>query len=88
MSAQENDDGLVELTISDNGAGIAPENLPRIFNPFFTTKLGVGGCGLGLHVCHNIVTGILDGHIRVASEVGVGSTFTLILPNMVLSAAT
>ena len=88
VSAQENDDGLVELTISDNGAGIAPENLPRIFNPFFTTKLGVGGCGLGLHVCHNIVTGILDGHIRVASEVGVGSTFTLILPNMVLSSAT
>ncbi|WP_395400897.1 PucR family transcriptional regulator ligand-binding domain-containing protein [Pseudoduganella sp. UC29_106] len=87
VSAQENDDGLVELTISDNGTGIVPENLPRIFNPFFTTKLGVGGSGLGLHVCHNIVTGILGGHIRVASDVGVGTTFTLILPTMVLSSA-
>jgi len=85
VSAQATNDGLVELTISDNGAGIEPENLPRIFNPFFTTKLGVGGSGLGLHVCHNIVTGILGGHIRVASEVGVGTTFTLILPTMVSS---
>jgi len=85
ITAQAGDDGLVELAISDNGTGILPEDLPRIFNPFFTTKLGVGGSGLGLHICHNIVTGILGGHIRTASEVGVGTTFTLILPTMVLN---
>ncbi|WP_395407785.1 sensor histidine kinase [Pseudoduganella sp. UC29_106] len=86
VSAQENDDRLVEMTISDNGTGIAPENLARIFNPFFTTKLGVGSSGLGLYVCHNIVTGVLGGHIRVASEVGVGTTFTVILPTRTLTA--
>lgn len=86
VSAQTSDDGLVELSISDNGIGIPPANLPRVFNPFFTTKLGVGGSGLGLHICHNIVTGILGGHIRAASEVGVGTMFTLILPTVAVMA--
>jgi len=86
VSAQTSDDGLVELSISDNGIGIPPANLPRVFNPFFTTKLGVGGSGLGLHICHNIVTGILGGHIRAASEVGVGTMLTLILPTVAVMA--
>ncbi len=81
IAAHTRDDGFVELSISDDGAGISADNLPRIFNPFFTTKLGVGGSGLGLHICHNIVTGLLGGHIRAASEPGAGSTFTLVLPH-------
>lgn len=78
--AHTRDNGQVELIISDDGVGIAPANLPRIFNPFFTTKLGVGGSGLGLHICHNIVTGLLGGHIRAVSEAGEGTMFTLTLP--------
>lgn len=67
------------LALSDNGKGIAPEDLPRIFDPFFTTRLGAGS-GLGLHVVHNIVTGILGGRISVDSHAGQGTTFTLQLP--------
>lgn len=70
----------VRLTVSDNGAGIAPEHLRRIFDPFFTTRLGAGQSGLGLYITHNIVTGVLAGHIDVASTPGQGSTFTIHLP--------
>ncbi|WP_371867309.1 ATP-binding protein [Pseudoduganella guangdongensis] len=70
----------VLLTVADNGAGIAPEHLRRIFDPFFTTRLGAGQSGLGLYITHNIVTGVLAGHIEVASTPGQGSTFTLHLP--------
>ncbi|WP_374585282.1 ATP-binding protein [Pseudoduganella sp.] len=70
----------VLLIVSDNGAGIAPEHLRRIFDPFFTTRLGAGQSGLGLYITHNIVTGVLAGHIEVDSTPGRGSTFTLHLP--------
>jgi len=52
----------------------------RIFEPFFTTKFGQGGSGLGLSICHNIVETLLGGRIRVSSEPGQGSRFTLELP--------
>lgn len=68
------------LTVADNGAGIAAEHLRRIFDPFFTTRLGAGQSGLGLYITHNIVTGVLAGHIEVASTPGQGSTFTLHIP--------
>lgn len=80
IAASENADGLIELTVSDDGVGIPASNLNRIFDPFFTTKLGAGGSGLGLNITHNVVTGILGGRVRVQSAVGVGTTFTLILP--------
>ena len=70
----------VELTVQDNGIGIPTDNLKRIYDPFFTTKLGAGGSGLGLNITHNIVTGLLGGKINVQSELGKGTTFTLILP--------
>jgi PAS domain S-box-containing protein len=69
----------VEVTIADTGTGILPEDVPRIFDPFFSTK-GVGkGTGLGLAISRRI----LDDHhgtIQVASEVGRGTTFTIRLP--------
>jgi len=71
---------LVAITIADTGCGIAPELLTRVYDPFFTTKLGSGGSGLGLHVAHNIVTGILGGRIELQSELGKGAAFTLLLP--------
>ncbi len=73
------DDGRVAVEISDNGAGIPPEHLPRLFEPFFTTKSVGQGTGLGLWVCHEIVSE-LSGEIRVESEVGRGSTFRVLLP--------
>jgi signal transduction histidine kinase len=70
----------VELEYSDDGRGIAPEHLPRVFDPFFTTRRGVGGSGLGLHIVYNLVTQRLGGSIQVASEPGRGTRFTLHLP--------
>lgn len=70
----------LELRVRDDGRGISTENLNRIFDPFFTTRLGQGGSGLGLHIVHNIVTGMLGGDIQVVSASGEGTTFVLILP--------
>ncbi len=69
----------VEIAVSDTGCGIPPEDLDKLFDPFFTTK-GVGqGTGLGLAVSYGIVQRH-GGIIRVQSEVGRGSTFTIWLP--------
>jgi signal transduction histidine kinase len=71
---------IISMSVADTGAGIAPELLARVYDPFFTTRLGSGRSGLGLHVAHNIVTGVLGGRIELHSELGAGSTFTLLLP--------
>jgi len=70
----------VEIAVRDHGKGIDTDNLRRIFDPFFTTRLGQGGSGLGLHIVHNIVTGLLGGQVEVDSQLGQGSVFTLRLP--------
>lgn len=75
-----NDGAQIALSVSDDGVGIAPANLEHIYDPFFTTRLGAGGTGLGLHIAHNIVTGVLGGRIEVASDTHSGTTFTLLLP--------
>jgi signal transduction histidine kinase len=75
-------DGLLEgvvIEVSDNGCGMDDDTQLEIFNPFFTTKSAVGGTGLGLYVCHNLVRD-LGGRLEVESEVGKGSTFRLTLP--------
>ncbi|HEX5746659.1 MAG TPA: ATP-binding protein [Archangium sp.] len=69
----------VVVEVSDTGCGIPPENLERIFHPFFTTKPVGVGTGLGLSVCHGIITA-LGGEISVRSEVGRGTTFSVNLP--------
>jgi len=69
---------LVLLDIEDNGPGIAPEHLPRLFDPFFTAGKR-GGSGLGLSVSHGIVHRA-GGRIEVASQHGEGARFTLVLP--------
>ncbi|HYC03152.1 MAG TPA: two-component regulator propeller domain-containing protein [Azospirillaceae bacterium] len=71
------------LHLRDNGAGMPPEVTARAFDPFFTTRRGRGGTGLGLHIVHNIVHGPLGGRIRLDSEPGRGTTFTLQLPRPV-----
>jgi signal transduction histidine kinase len=71
-------DGMLAVTIRDNGSGIPEENLKYIFEPFFSTK-GEFGTGLGLSITHDIVEK-LGGRIDVESEPGIGTSFTVILP--------
>lgn len=73
------EEGRVRLTVGDNGAGISPENLERIFTPFFTTKPVGKGTGLGLPVCFGIVDK-MGGTIEVSSEPGRGAVFSVVLP--------
>lgn len=80
LSVVQEEKDWVVLTLADNGKGIAPEHLGKVFDPFFTTRLGQGGSGLGLHIVHNLVTGILGGQIRVFSGEGRGAQFVLRLP--------
>ncbi|MBI3229329.1 MAG: HAMP domain-containing histidine kinase, partial [Burkholderiales bacterium] len=80
ISARHGHAGRVLLRFSDNGVGIKAEHLTRIFDPFFTTRLGQGGNGLGLSICYNIVTSLLQGQISVSSELGTGTEFMLDLP--------
>jgi CheY-like chemotaxis protein len=75
----ENDGTMVRFSISDCGQGIKAEHLPRIFNPFFTTKGPDKGTGLGLSVCESIVRQH-GGEISVESVVGQGTKFSLTLP--------
>ena len=73
-------DDRVTISFRDNGCGMTPDVVQRVFDPFFTTRLGTGGSGLGMHICYNLVTGPLGGSIRVHSQPGQGSEFTLDLP--------
>ena len=72
-------DYVVVVEISDTGVGIAPGDLDRVFDPFFTTKPVGLGTGLGLPICHSIITK-MGGAISATSEVGKGSTFKIKLP--------
>jgi two-component system NtrC family sensor kinase len=69
----------IAIEVADNGRGIAPDALPRIFDPFFTTKDVGKGTGLGLTIAYKIASQH-GGRIDVHTEVGVGSTFTVVLP--------
>jgi signal transduction histidine kinase len=73
------DEGHVVLEIADTGCGMPPEVRQRIFQPFFTTRAGDGGSGLGLAVCREIVARH-GGETAVRSEVGKGTVFTLRFP--------
>jgi len=70
---------VIRVIIQDDGPGIPPDELPRIFDPFFTTKPPGEGTGLGLSVCHGIVSEH-GGHIWAESEPGQGATFFVELP--------
>ena len=78
LATRMTDDG-VEITVTDNGEGIAPENLHKIYDPFFTTKEVGKGTGLGLAVSYGIVQEH-SGEIKVESRLGEGTTFRLIFP--------
>lgn len=71
--------GRFRLSICDNGPGIAPEDLARIFEPFYSTKKSQGGTGLGLSITYSLVQE-MGGTIRVDSRLGEGTCFVLNLP--------
>jgi two-component system sensor histidine kinase FlrB len=71
----------IELAVRDDGAGIAPADLRRIFEPMFTTKPFGQGTGLGLAIVHDIVVEQFGGWIDVASTPGTGTCFTLHFPH-------
>jgi len=74
-----------KLSVSDTGIGIAPEHLPSLFDRFYRVDAGrsrdQGGSGLGLNIAHWVAESH-HGQIRVESEVGKGTTFTVLLPTL------
>jgi signal transduction histidine kinase len=72
--------GEISLQFNDDGRGIPAEHLARVCDPFFTTKRGSGGSGLGLHIVYNLVTQQLCGRIKIDSEVGKGCCIGLFFP--------
>ncbi|HUA16454.1 MAG TPA: ATP-binding protein [Verrucomicrobiae bacterium] len=74
------DRNCVQVVVRDDGSGIPPEILPRLFEPFLTTKETGRGVGLGLAISHSILERH-RGKIEVQSEVGRGTTFTVTLPS-------
>ena len=72
-------DFYVDLRVEDTGAGIAPAQISRIFDPYFTTKQAKSGTGLGLYITKKVVEDH-NGSIKVESTPGVGTTFTIRLP--------
>jgi signal transduction histidine kinase len=79
ISASVHDD-RVELCVCDDGVGIPEAYLNRVFDPFFTTRLGQGGSGLGLSIVYNLAQDVLGGSITASNVATHGACFTLSLP--------
>jgi PAS domain S-box-containing protein len=73
------ENGNIHIMISDTGKGIPADKLERIFEPFYTTKEVGEGTGLGLSIAYDIIKKH-NGEIRVTSEIGKGTTFTIVIP--------
>jgi two-component system NtrC family sensor kinase len=80
--ASEDGTTMVVLAVSDNGVGIAPEVLPHVFEPFYTTRMDEAGSGLGLSQVHGFCAQA-GGSVRIASVQGQGTTVELVLPALV-----
>lgn len=89
----DNDSGLMEFRLNqddewiyidyrDNGKGVSKDNLQRLFEPFFTTRRGQGGSGLGTHILYNLVIQSLHGNIQVESDPGNGLHYKIRFPKV------
>ena len=76
-----NEQGMLWLSVRDNGPGISPQNVSQVFNAFFTTKEAGAGMGLGLTIAQRVARA-LGGSIGVQSELGAGTVFTLRVPSL------
>jgi len=70
----------LRLVYADDGRGIPEDSLPRIFDPFYTTRRGAGSSGLGLHIVYNLVKKTLQGSIQCTSAPQQGTSFTITFP--------
>lgn len=80
ISVTEADAGMIEISVRDDGVGMEADVAEKIFNPFYTTKFGQGGTGLGLHISYNAATNVLGGSLTVKSTPGEGTAFSLLIP--------
>ncbi|CAA0087164.1 Sensor protein ZraS [Zhongshania aliphaticivorans] len=80
LKIYESDADWISMVFSDDGCGISPENLARVWDPFFTTNRNGGGSGLGLHIVYNLVTQQLCGSVDIKSRVLEGTTISFLLP--------
>lgn len=72
----------VRIVFADDGRGIPPQNLTKVFDPFFTTGRSTGNTGLGLHIVYNLVTSRLHGRIELYSRLGKGTRFMIDMPKV------
>lgn len=82
ITARSLPQGRVEIVVEDDGAGVPEEHLRRIMEPFFTTRRGKGGTGLGLHIVYNLVTSVLRGTINYSSAPRQGLTVVIRIPSL------
>jgi signal transduction histidine kinase len=75
---------MLTIDYQDDGMGLDPSIMNKIFDPFTTTKRGSGGSGLGLHLVYNLVTQALGGKITFSSEVDKGVNFKIIIPTQAI----
>ncbi len=80
LCARHDEQNKVTLIYEDNGCGIPSELQRRVFDPFYTTKLGQGGSGLGLYITYNLITGVLGGELLLESVAIQYTLFTIKLP--------
>ena len=76
------DGDQVQMCVAYNGVGMSPEVKEKLFEPFFSTKIGKGGTGLGMAIVRNLVTKTLGGRISVVSKVGEGTRVDIVLPRV------
>lgn len=72
----------ITIEFLDDGCGIAPDNISKIYDPFYTTKRGHGGTGLGLNIVYNLISSKLKGSIKCKSEVNKFTKFVITIPNI------
>jgi len=68
------------LRFADDGVGMSPEQVAKVFEPFYTTARSSGKAGLGMHLVYNLVTRILKGHIDCSSVEGEGTVYEILFP--------
>ncbi len=74
------DGDALEISFSDDGNGVCADQIPHLFEPFFTTRFGQGGSGLGLYIVYTQVRDLLGGRVEVSSTPGRGTCFTVTIP--------